>query len=173
MSDHRDGQHDLDCIETDAFLRNQEELGKLLHDRSLRMASEEKALLRMVLDQGASYDQVARLTGEHATTVNERMVCIRRVIIEPRYRGLGLARRLVAETMPMTGSPMVEAVSVMGRVHPFFERAGMQAFAPTPDAKTERMAAALEAVAIGEELRCDRKAIDTKIEQLDSAANVY
>jgi len=52
--------------------------------------------------------------------LNERMVCIRRVIIEPRYRGLGLASRLVSATMPLTESPMVEAVSVMGRVHPFF-----------------------------------------------------
>ncbi|RKY12832.1 MAG: hypothetical protein DRP52_04210, partial [Planctomycetota bacterium] len=51
--------------------------------------------------------------------LNKQMACIRRVIIEPRYRGLGLASRLVAETMPLTGSPMVEAVSVMGRFHPF------------------------------------------------------
>ena len=98
--------------------------------------------------------------------LNERIVCIRRVIIEPRYRGLGLARRLVAETMPLTGAAMVETVSVMGRVHPFFTRAGMKAFAPTPEAKTERMAAALEAVGIGEGLWHDGLAAHSMIETL-------
>ena len=76
--------------------------------------------------------------------LNRQMLCIRRVIIEPRYRGLGLASRLVAETLAMTGSAMVEAVSMMGRSHPFFERAGMKAFSTPPDAKTERMRAAFE-----------------------------
>ncbi|OQY05127.1 MAG: hypothetical protein B6I25_06085 [Planctomycetales bacterium 4572_13] len=109
----------------------------------------------------AGLDRAAGLT-----LLNEQMVCIRRVIIEPRYRGLGLAGRLVAETMPLTGSPMVEAVSVMGRVHPFFERAGMQAFAPAADAKTERMKAALEAVGVDEHHWHDSVAIGAKIEHL-------
>jgi hypothetical protein len=80
--------------------------------------------------------------------LNERFLCIRRVIIEPRYRGLGLAGRLVRETMPMTGKPMVEAVSMMGRLHPFLEQAGMQAFEAVPDAKTERMRTALAAAGL-------------------------
>ncbi|MHC4287751.1 MAG: hypothetical protein ACYSSJ_05550 [Planctomycetota bacterium] len=105
--------------------------------------------------------------------VNEHMVCIRRVIIEPRYRGLGLASRLVAETMPLTGAAMVEAVSVMGRIHPFFERAGMRAFDPRPDAKTERMAAALESVGIGQHSWHDSKAVQTKIEQLDHSLRIF
>ncbi|MEN8126625.1 MAG: GNAT family N-acetyltransferase [Planctomycetota bacterium] len=111
--------------------------------------------------QFAGMDRSAALS-----LLNERMVCIRRVIIEPRYRGLGLAKRLVAETMPLTGAAMVEAVSVMGRVHPFFERAGMQAFGPSPEAKTERMAAALEAVGLGKQLWHDSEAVHAKIKQL-------
>jgi hypothetical protein len=99
--------------------------------------------------------------------LNERMVCIRRVIIEPRYRGLGLASRIVLETMPMTGAAMVEAVSVMGRAHPFFERAGMQAFTQQLDAKTERMAAAFEAVRIGKYLWHDSNAVGKVINILD------
>ena len=107
------------------------------------------------------------------TLLNERMVCIRRVIIEPRYRGLGLAARLVAETMPLAGTAMVEAVSVMGRIHPFFERAGMRAFAPCPDAKTERMAAALEAVGLPRSTWHDSKTIQTKIEQLNHPRRIF
>jgi len=105
--------------------------------------------------------------------LNERMVCIRRVIIEPRYRGLGLATRLVAETMPMTGAAMVEAVSVMGRVHPFFKRAGMTAFGMPPDAKTARMAAALEAVGVDESLWHDGEAVHATIEALPAAGRAF
>ena len=45
---------------------------EVLLNRSEQMDSKEKALLRMVLGQGASYDQVARLSGEHASTVSRR-----------------------------------------------------------------------------------------------------
>jgi hypothetical protein len=105
--------------------------------------------------------------------LNRRMVCIRRVIIEPRYRGLGLATRLVAETLPLTGASMVEAVSVMGRLHPFFERAGMKAFCPRPDAKTEQMTAALEAVGWPRSTWHDSRAIHTKIEQLSDRERTF
>jgi hypothetical protein len=98
--------------------------------------------------------------------LNARLLCIRRVIIEPRYRGLGLAGRLVRETMPLTGAAMVEAVSVMGRVHPFFVRAGMTEFVPAPDVKTERMTAALEAVGIGQRLWPDTPRVHAAIAAL-------
>lgn len=90
------------------------------------------------------------------TLLNERMLCIRRVIIEPRYRGLGLASYLVRRTLERTHAAMVEAISVMGRVQPFFERAGMTAYRPEPDAKAERMKAALEAAGLSETASCGR-----------------
>jgi GNAT superfamily N-acetyltransferase len=100
------------------------------------------------------------------TLLNERLLCIRRVIIEPRYRGLGLAARLVRETLPLTGAAMVEAVSTMGRMHPFFQRAGMTAFETPPDAKTERMQAALEMAGLNRALMDDSTSVHTMIEQL-------
>jgi hypothetical protein len=51
------------------------------------------------------------------------------VIIEPRFRSLGQAVRLVKETMPLMNVPFIEALAVMGRVNPFFEKAGMTRFA--------------------------------------------
>ena len=105
--------------------------------------------------------------------LNERMVCIRRVIIDPRYRGLGLASRLVSETMPLTGAAMVEAVSVMGRAHPFFERAGMRPYLTQRDAKTERMAAALEAVGIGTHVWHDSAAVHKAIDAMDSRSRQF
>jgi GNAT superfamily N-acetyltransferase len=105
--------------------------------------------------------------------LNARMVTIRRVIIEPRYRGLGLAARLVRDTMPMTGAEMVEAIAAMGQVHPFFSRAGMTEYTPGPDAKTARMQAALETVGIGEELWADLEAVQSAIHELDEPAKAF
>jgi hypothetical protein len=109
----------------------------------------------------AGLDRVAALT-----LLNERLLCIRRVIIEPRYRGLGLAARLVGETLPLTGTAMVEAVSMMGRSHPFLERAGMTAFESPPDAKTERMKAALETAGLTGAFNKDSESLHAMIELL-------
>ena len=66
--------------------------------------------------------------------VNKNIRCISRVIVEPRFRSLGLATRLVRETMPQVNVPIVEALAVMGLVNPFFEKAGMQPYtAPLPE----------------------------------------
>ena len=100
--------------------------------------------------------------------LNEHVRCISRVIIDPRYRGLGLASWLVRETMPLTGASMVEAASVMGMVHPFFERAGMTRFRQPPDVKTERMKAALETVGIDESLWIDTEVVYLRIAALRS-----
>ena len=57
--------------------------------------------------------------------INKNIRTISRVIIEPRFRSLGLAVRLVRETMPLMNVPFVEALAVMGRANPFFEKAGL------------------------------------------------
>ena len=90
--------------------------------------------------------------------VNEELRIVSRVVIAPNWRGLGLARRLVAETLPRVGTPYVEALAAMGRVHPFFEQAGMTAYpgAPGP-AGSERLRSALEAVGLG---RCARRSAE-------------
>ena len=98
--------------------------------------------------------------------LNERLLCIRRVIIQPRYHGLGLATRLVRETLPMTGTPMIEAVSMIGRSHPFLRLAGMKEFPTPPDDKAERMKAALEAAGLIGALQHDSESVHAMIERL-------
>ncbi|MHC4648149.1 MAG: hypothetical protein ACYTBJ_22030 [Planctomycetota bacterium] len=49
-----------------------------------------------------------------AALANRNIRCINRLIIEPRFRGLGLATRLVRETMPKLGVAVIEAMAVMG-----------------------------------------------------------
>lgn len=116
---------------------------------------------------GGMFSHVSRAAG--LELLNANLLTIRRVIIEPRYRGLGLASRLVRETMPMTGSPMVEAIAAMGLVHPFFARAGMTQYTPPLDAKTQRLQAALESVGIGEDMWADAEAVHGRIEALRPA----
>jgi len=57
--------------------------------------------------------------------INEHFVRISRVIVHPKFRGIGVAVELVRQTLPLEGRPYVETLAVMARYNPFFERAGM------------------------------------------------
>lgn len=63
---------------------------------------------------------------ERLRIVNRLFSRIARVIVHPRYRGIGLGRRIVEETLPKAGTPIVETLAVMARYNPFFEKAGMK-----------------------------------------------
>jgi ABC-type lipoprotein export system ATPase subunit/GNAT superfamily N-acetyltransferase len=77
--------------------------------------------------------------------INTELRCISRVIIDPRYRGLGLATRLVRTYLDHPLTPATEAVAAMGRICPFFERAGMTAYRVPMHAADARLADAIEA----------------------------
>jgi hypothetical protein len=84
--------------------------------------------------------------------LNKYIRRISRVIIEPRFRGLGLATRLVRETMPLMNFPIIEASAIMGEVNPFLEKAGMIAFHAPEKLSTARIIIALETVGIKKSL---------------------
>jgi ABC-type ATPase with predicted acetyltransferase domain len=63
---------------------------------------------------------------ERIAFVNGNVRTISRVIVHPQFRGVGLASRLVRRICEDCPTRWVEAYAVMGRVHPFFERAGMR-----------------------------------------------
>src|SRR5262249_26003169 len=58
-----------------------------------------------------------------AVMLNREIRCVSRVVIDPRFRGLGLAVRLVKHALdhPEPGVTLTEALAAMGRVSPFFE----------------------------------------------------
>ena len=62
---------------------------------------------------------------ERADLVNREITRLARIIIHPKFRGAGLAVKLVRETMPQTGKRVVETIAAMARYNPFFEKAGM------------------------------------------------
>jgi GNAT superfamily N-acetyltransferase len=98
---------------------------------------------------------------------NKYIRCISRVIIEPRYRGLGLASRLVAETMPRLGVAVIEAMAVMGAVHPFFEKAGMKRYEAKPAASCAQLIEALGIVGIDQREFIDSQAVQDKFDNLN------
>lgn len=58
--------------------------------------------------------------------LNREMETISRVIVHPIFRGAGMAVRLVQHALDDSEMRYVEALAAMGKVNPFFERAGMK-----------------------------------------------
>jgi GNAT superfamily N-acetyltransferase len=98
--------------------------------------------------------------------VNNNIRCISRVIIEPRYRGIGLASMLVRKTLKRLDMPIVEAMAVMGRVNPFFERAGMKAYFGRRSVGSARLIEAFSAVGIEDDEFIDAHAVYRRISGL-------
>lgn len=71
---------------------------------------------------------VRRFGGQraHARAVNREVRTIARVVVDPRYRGLGVGVRLVRAYLRRAPTPRVEALAAMGQVSGFFVRAGMR-----------------------------------------------
>jgi len=76
------------------------------------------------------------------------MRCISRVVVHPQWRGLGLAVRLVRRGLATMTTPYTEALAAMGRVHPFFERAGMTAYRRWPHRRDQRLLDAMRSVGV-------------------------
>lgn len=63
---------------------------------------------------------------QNAEAVNRHLRTISRLIVEPRYRALGIARRLVRAYLDEPLTRYTEALAAMGHCCPVFERAGMR-----------------------------------------------
>jgi hypothetical protein len=106
----------------------------------------------------AGLDRASRLK-----LLNKNIRTISRVIIEPRFRSLGLASRLVKETMPLMNVPFVEALAVMGQVNPFFQKAGMTRYEPPISADSVRLIEAFSAVGIEEQVLIDPQLVQQQL----------
>lgn len=69
--------------------------------------------------------------------------CISRVIVDPRFRGLGVATELVRAYLRRPLTPRTEAVAAMGPYSGFFERAGMRGVALPPSRRDAALLVAL------------------------------
>jgi GNAT superfamily N-acetyltransferase len=105
--------------------------------------------------------------------LNHNVRCIARVIVEPRWRGIGLASRLVRETMPLLNVPMIEALGVMPLVNPFLEKAGMRAFPPRVPVEHIELLEAFSILGIEENALVDPGAVQSRLEQLAGPAGDF
>ncbi len=83
-----------------------------------------------------------------ASLINREISTISRVIIDPQFRSLGLAQKLIKHTLPLTQTKFVEASAIMGHLNPFFEKAGMKKFTAPPDKRRLTLINAFESVGI-------------------------
>jgi ABC-type transport system involved in cytochrome c biogenesis ATPase subunit/GNAT superfamily N-acetyltransferase len=60
-----------------------------------------------------------------ARLINEEIARISRVVIHPKFRGIGLGEFLVKETLSKVDAKVIEVLAVMAKYNPFFEKAGM------------------------------------------------
>lgn len=105
--------------------------------------------------------------------INRSVRCISRVIIDPRFRGLGLASRLVGETIEFEPFPLIEAMAVMGHVNPFFVKAGMNKCEMGLTALAQSLANAIEYVGIKKEYWIDAELVFNEIEKLQPDLKGY
>ncbi len=105
--------------------------------------------------------------------LNRDVRCIARVIVEPRLRGIGLATRLVRQTMPLLNVPIVEALGVMPRVNPFLERAGMKAFEPRVPVEHVKLIEALNVVQVRDSELVRPQAVQAKLDALDGVETEF
>lgn len=87
------------------------------------------------------YDSADKARSAHR--LNEELRTITRVIIDPRFRSLGLAARMVGHYLDNPLTPSTEAVAAMGGAAPFFERAGMTPYLFAPSRRDARLLDAL------------------------------
>jgi len=95
---------------------------------------------------------------QYLKCLNRDFTRIARVIVAPKYRGIGLGVKLVEETMPLTGKKYVETLAVMAKYNPFFEKAGMKKIEyDNTDPQYQKALAKLEAMGFDLELLGSKK----------------
>lgn len=83
-----------------------------------------------------------------ARRLNAEVRTISRVIVEPRFRGIGLATRLVRAYLDDPLTPRTEAPAAMGAFTGFFQRAGMRRIDLPPSPRTRDLLGELESAGI-------------------------
>lgn len=64
--------------------------------------------------------------------LNQQLVTLSRVVLHPSYRGAGIAADFVRASCRSCPWPWIEALAEMGRLNPFFDRAGFVRVGATP-----------------------------------------
>ena len=85
----------------------------------------------------------------YAAMINRNFAAVTRLVIDPRYRGAGLAARFLRRVAQMTPRPWIELVSEMADLVPFCESAGFRRIGRTPDRSGKSLSAMMSQAASG------------------------
>jgi hypothetical protein len=83
-----------------------------------------------------------------AARLNAEVRAISRVVVDPRFRALGVARRLVRAYLDAPLTARTEAAAAMGAVCPFFRAAGMREWRLGPTARDARLKRAMRGAGV-------------------------
>jgi GNAT superfamily N-acetyltransferase len=104
-----------------------------------------------------------------AEMLNREVRTITRVVIDPQWRGLGLAVRLVRHALEHGETIYTEALAAMGRVHPFCQRAGMIRYDRPPHPADARLMDLLHRLAIEPAHLASRRLVQERLSQCSAA----
>ncbi|MCC6659559.1 MAG: hypothetical protein IT437_01605 [Phycisphaerales bacterium] len=83
-----------------------------------------------------------------AVRLNREVRCISRVIVDPRWRGMGVGRGLIAAYLERPRTRLTESSAAMGAWCPLFAAAGMTEYRAPPARREARLADALAAAGL-------------------------
>jgi len=90
-------------------------------------------------------NELSKMSKENCERINAEYTCIARVIIHPKYRGIGLAYRFIGKYLDKWAeTKYVETLAVMARYSKFFHKAGMIPIEVDEDLKRHELVALLE-----------------------------
>jgi len=108
-----------------------------------------------------------KLQTKNLDYLNKELCTISRIVIHPKFRSIGLAQKLIRETLPLIGTTYVEMVAVMPLYNPFAERAGMEKVTFNPPSKPAvKISWALNALGFSSELLSSDRYVRDKLETL-------
>jgi len=71
-------------------------------------------------------------------SLNQHLITLSRVVIHPSFRGAGVAKHFVRRSCELAPFRWIEALTQMGHINPFFERAGFKRVGVSPAVKRSR-----------------------------------
>ena len=99
--------------------------------------------------------------------LNQKLSVISRVIVQPKYRTIGLGTKLVKDTLPLAGTEYVEMSAVMAKYNPFAEKAGMRRILEQwPPKEAVSIVSVLEGLGFGTQLLGSRTCVVSKLQPL-------
>ncbi|MCX7703174.1 MAG: ATP-binding cassette domain-containing protein [Planctomycetota bacterium] len=123
---------------------------------------------------GGRYSGSGLTRGVRKHLLNDEVRVVQRIVIDPRFRGLGLASALLRSTMPLLSVRLIECLAVMGGYSKFLEKAGFVCVGRVSLPKEGRLLLGeLNALGYGAERLHDEEALCEILEEKSAESAVF